>query len=57
MMHLDKHRLSGGHTRRLITPADGPMTNGTSDAAGAPRPPVAEDGLQRIPSLLSKTAM
>ena len=57
MMHLDKHRLSGGHTRRLITPTDGPMTNGTSDAAGAPRPPVAEDGLQRIPPLLSKTAM
>jgi integrase len=33
------------------------MTNGISDAAGAPRPPVAEDGSQRILSLLSKTAI
>lgn len=38
-----KNTAPGGHIRRRITSADGPLTRGNSDAAGARRPPASDN--------------
>ena len=37
-----KNTAYGSHIRRRITSADGPLTRGNSDAAGARRPPASD---------------
>ena len=37
-----KNTAYGSHIRRRITSADGPLTKGNSDAAGARRPPASD---------------
>ena len=38
-----KNTAPGSHIRRRITSADGPLTRGNSDAAGARRPPASDN--------------
>ena len=47
-----KNTAYGSHIRRRITSADGPLTRGNSDAAGARRPPASDKSPMSMNGLL-----